>query len=235
MSCTRLCQRPYHAIAKPNTTRLSSPSREHPHPDCGRTRIASLLTHNGGAFRLGADIVGRRLLASVPYIVILTSSLLPGCVGRPSSFDRPPLIASKGFANTPTGPAHFGSATPAALARYHNNRVGQMKSLWADARMKVEWTDEQGQRHQDIGDGYLAIVMPTQVYLSYAKLNERLIVLGCDSDRFWVFDRTVDPPTAWLCRHSNRLRPETQPFNHLFHPLELLVLAGLTALPLGSV
>lgn len=108
----------------------------------------------------------------------------------------------------------------------HNQRVGRLDRLWARAIVEVRFTDAQGDRKWEQGNGFFQLRDRDNLALSVGKVGEVLLWIGCDSDRYWVLDR-LNTPTAYSGHHDT-ITPERLSRAGLpVPPQDLLRLAGL--------
>ncbi len=74
--------------------------------------------------------------------------------------------------------------------------------LWARATVEVRYTDDDGERRFEQGEGRLRLEAPAHVALSAGKIGETLFWLGSDDQRYWWFDLTGDERTGVVGRHD---------------------------------
>ncbi len=119
------------------------------------------------------------------------------------------------------------------LRGVYNARCAKIPRLWARVTVRVISHEEDGSRRVDQGDGVLQIVKPSRVSLSVGKSIDRMYYyLGSDEERFWwvdVMDR--DASVALVGTHAGARRERAEEFGVPVHPLDLLELLGITALP----
>lgn len=123
--------------------------------------------------------------------------------------------------------------TPAdseVVARY-NERASRLGRVWARAVVTLEYTDEDGRRRNEQGEGHLQLAQPDRIALSVGKLGEILVYLGCDSKRYWWFDMAGDESFVALGLHENVGRPCSRELPIEAHPLDIIDLLGVTPLP----
>ncbi len=150
---------------------------------------------------------------------MLAAALLPagGCKTGP---DKEPL-----------GPVRAGRPAPTLeeVARPVNERAAQLKRVWARAVTSVSWTDHEGNRRGEQGEGFFQLIQPSRFALDIGKVGEVVIWAGCDEERYWLI-RRGDEKSAVIGRHdgpgSDRLLEEGLPAT----PRDLIELAGVTGI-----
>jgi len=119
------------------------------------------------------------------------------------------------------------------IARAHNERAARLERLWARAAVQMRYTDRDGRRRSEQGEGHLQIVQPAGLALSVGKVGETLFWLGSDDERFWWFELGEDS-RASVALHENALAPCLGDAALPVHPLDLLDLLGVTPIPATS-
>lgn len=89
-----------------------------------------------------------------------------------------------------------------AIAAVNNKRVDAISRIWARATVQVRYTDDDGERRFEQGEGHLRMETPDLVALSAGKVGQTLFWLGCDRERYWWFDLTGDVRRASVGRHN---------------------------------
>lgn len=93
-----------------------------------------------------------------------------------------------------------------AVAARYNERAGLLQKLWGRTQVQIRYTDDEGDRRFEQGEGFLSIDQPERVALSVGKLGETLFWLGCDGERYWSIDLTGKEPRAYVGRHDGAAR-----------------------------
>lgn len=117
-----------------------------------------------------------------------------------------------------------------AIAEAHNARVARLSRFWARAAVRLRYTDQDGKRHREQGEGHLQIIEPDRLALSVGKVGEIIFWLGSDAERFWWFE-LGDPSRASVARHENAFAPCIGEIALPVHPLDLLDMLALTPIP----
>ena len=143
-------------------------------------------------------------------------------------------LATGAMVGCETGPGPKGDLGPApdyeTIAAGQNDRVDRIEAYWATASVELQWTDEQGQRRTENGDGYLIFMPPDRTALSVTKLGETYLWAGSDAERFWLFEGG-DADRAYIGRTENAFQPCAEPLPLAVHPSELLDLLGVFRFP----
>lgn len=116
------------------------------------------------------------------------------------------------------------------LAGRHNERAALLGRIWARAVVELRYVDADGRRRREQGEGHLQFSAPSRFALSVGKLGEVVVYLGCDSQRFWWFERG-DASRVSIARHENAGSECSQDIGLPAQPLEIIELMGVTALP----
>lgn len=119
-----------------------------------------------------------------------------------------------------------------SVAARYNERVGRLDMLWARAVIRLKYTDENGTRQEEQGEGLLQVVRPDRLALSIKKAGKMLFWFGGDATRYWLFD-VIDEPVVRVGRHELiAARPRDAGFGLDINPKELIRLLGVTPLPI---
>jgi hypothetical protein len=121
----------------------------------------------------------------------------------------------------------------ADIARAQNQRAERLERLWARAAVQMRYTDRDGRRRSEQGEGHLQIIQPTRLALSVGKVGEVLFWLGSDERRFWWFE-LGENSRAGVALHENAQAPCIGEAALPVHPLDLLDLLGVTPIPATS-
>lgn len=121
-------------------------------------------------------------------------------------------------------------ATYRDIAATYNQRTARLQRIWGRAVVSVEYTDEDGDRRWEQGEGHFQVIQPSKMALSAGKLGEVVLWIGCDNDRYWFID-AKEGHRAWVGRHASATREKIESLGMPAPPRDLLALAGITALP----
>ena len=141
-----------------------------------------------------------------------------------------------GCSSTPErAPVDVGELGPppayAELAERYNAGIAHLDRLWARTTVVVRSTDEDGERHEDQGEGYLQVVRPDRLALSVGKIGETLFYLGSNETEYWWFDLTGDEQVELFGRHDKATSQKSADFGVPVHPLDLIEVLGVIPLP----
>ena len=117
------------------------------------------------------------------------------------------------------------------IAQKQNRRAENAPRYWAPTDVQLDWTDEDGKRHVESGDGLLIFVQPDRVAMTFSKVGEIGFWAGCNEEMFWVFEGG-DDPVAYVARNENAFHPDCDSLPIAIHPLELIDLLGLFSFPM---
>ncbi|MFM9957868.1 MAG: hypothetical protein ACKVZJ_07315 [Phycisphaerales bacterium] len=141
-----------------------------------------------------------------------------GCKTKP---DRSPIGPVQARRPAPPPP------TLEEIAKPMNERAAQLQRVWARAVTSVSWTDPEGNRRGEQGEGFFQLIQPSRFALDIGKVGEVVIWFGCDDERYWLI-RRGDEKSAVIGRHdgpgSDRMLEEGLPAT----PRDLIELAGVT-------
>ncbi len=152
--------------------------------------------------------MSRLLLA----LLIASCALLGACNGGPDRIERG------------DAPAFLESAA------LYNDQVELLARVRADAVIRIRYTDDDGKRRTEQGEGLLQVVRPDRLALSVNKVGQRLFWFGCDGSRYWWFDLTGDERLGAFGLHE---RFEENAVGLGIHPLDLVQLLGITPLDIA--
>lgn len=141
--------------------------------------------------------------------------------------------ASAATAQAPVPPGTGTSYTAAAAA--FNRAAARMDRLWSRTRVELRWTDGDGKRHFEAGEGYLIYELPRRVAMSVGKVGQTGLWAGSNDEFYWLFDLQSEPPAAWYGRHERfGVRPPLD-YPLPIAPQELPRLLGVTPLPIDPI
>lgn len=147
-----------------------------------------------------------------------------GCAGE---HDTTPVIQR--------GPAPAYGPT----AQRFNQRVERLGRVWGRAAVQIRFTDRDGDRRREQGEGHLTLERPQRVALSVGKLGETLFWLGGDEQRYWWLDLASRPTQASVGRHDGPARlgglaTRLGGLAATISPRDLFALAGIEPLPAAA-
>lgn len=117
------------------------------------------------------------------------------------------------------------------VAARYNERASLLGRVWARAVVELRYVDGEGSRRREQGEGHLQFIAPSRFALSVGKLGEVIVYLGCDEQRFWMFER-ADADRVSISRHANAGAPCADDIGLPARPLEIIDLMGVLELPL---
>lgn len=117
------------------------------------------------------------------------------------------------------------------LAQRQNARVADIKGFYTRGSVEVSWTDEQGQRQNEVGEGNLIFMRPDQVALTFEKVGKTYLWIGGGPERSWML-WGGDISRAFIARNSNAFSTCCEAFPVSLLPAELIDLYGVFELPL---
>ncbi|MHC4946868.1 MAG: hypothetical protein ACYTG1_01205 [Planctomycetota bacterium] len=139
-------------------------------------------------------------------------------------------LAAAGCASDAVGPTVDAPApvapSRADLAAAHNGRITRLRRFESRGTVQLDWTDRDGDRHEDQGDLDLWVRLPFHVSMRVSKLGEEILWLGSDTHRYWLFDLGGDERTLTVGRHAEADAATDLPVP--IAPLALVDLIGLT-------
>lgn len=157
---------------------------------------------------------GARAKVLVTALLVAGVATMPGCKTPQSN---PPLAQVK-------RPVPKFEEVAASV----NTRVKDLQRVWARAVTSFTYTDGEGTKRTEQGEGFFQLLQPSRFALDIGKVGEVIVWAGCDDKRYWLI-RRGDEKTATVGRHdgvgADRLLEEGLPAT----PLNLIDLAGVTA------
>jgi hypothetical protein len=117
--------------------------------------------------------------------------------------------------------------------RYNSNASG-IRTLLAQAVVRISYIDEEKQRQNEQGEGRLQFISPDQFALDIGKFGEPFFWLGSDSTFYWWFDLSGKQRTAFIGAHVNYSKSQARRVGVVVPPLDLLRLSGITPLPVSG-
>ena len=116
------------------------------------------------------------------------------------------------------------------LARAHNARIQGLERIKAPVSLVIKSTDAAGKQSTDQVEGNLTIALPRSLSLRLDKIGQTVFVMGSNEDRFWWFDLR-EPATSYVASHRGASHSALADFDLPIHPLDLIVLLGISPLP----
>lgn len=119
------------------------------------------------------------------------------------------------------------------IAGRYNANVDLVKQLWARCRLRMHWTDREGEQHEDTADDSKIIArLPEHevaVVVGHSAPGVGMLFwAGCNDERYWLFDmRDKEKKHVVWGHHRNLNDPRTRRLNLPIHPLQLPALLGL--------
>lgn len=149
-----------------------------------------------------------------------------------------PLFWGGGYGCS-SGPARVADGPPPSYdesAEAYNERAGRLERLWARASVQVSMVDEDGRRRREQGEGHLQIVQPRNLALTVGKhIDRTYFYLGSSEEWFWWFDMAdTSERVALVGTHAGASRARAEEFGVPVHPLDLMLVLGITPIPEGG-
>lgn len=178
--------------------------------------------------------------ATILFTLLFTSACSTQPKPEPAAQSKPASKAvAKPSASTKSAPmtkqtdrAKVALPPPAyaEIAKTYNERTKRLQRLWCRAVVSVDFTDDEGKRRWEQGEGHFQVVQPSRMALSAGKLGEVMLWIGCDAERYWFID-AKESDRAWVGRHTGVTREKIERLGMPAAPRDLLALAGITPLP----
>lgn len=103
-----------------------------------------------------------------------------------------------GPSRAPVGPMSVTFLDYGEVARRHNARLAGVERLWARAVVEMRWTEPDGKRRYEQGDGNLIARLPDDLALGIGKLGNTRLWLGANGARYWLLDLSGDQRVAYV-------------------------------------
>ncbi len=147
--------------------------------------------------------------------------LLAGCAGPGWAGPKDEPVVARGPA-----PAY------AEMAENYNQRVTDLRSLWARAVVRIWFPDREGEEKTEQVEGHLQYIRPDKVNLTLSKVGEPVAVLGSNSDKFWWIELGKgEARKAHIGTHANADPRRIAELGLPVHPVDLIGLMGITPFP----
>jgi hypothetical protein len=117
-----------------------------------------------------------------------------------------------------------------ALFEAAERRNGTLDRLWATAVTSLRYTDAQGERRRDQGEGHFQLARPGSLALFIGKLGETYLVLGSDLERYWWLER-LEERVAYVGQSSLALERSTAVLGVPLLPSDLVLAMDLARWP----
>jgi|GEM_PF-1013251 len=155
-------------------------------------------------------------------MTLCAGTLGAGCATNPSTAIDTSIPA--------VGEANKKAPSYDEVAQRWNTRTNDLSRIWARAVVQIRYVDADGKRHNEQGEGHLQLVQPSDFALSIGKLGEVLLWLGSDASRYWLIE-PGDASHASVGAHATLGMACHKSLGLPAHPLDMLDLMGVTALP----
>lgn len=113
--------------------------------------------------------------------------------------------------------------------QHAETRVG-LDQFWSRATVEVNWTDSDGDRHYEQGDGPLIWRRPHDLAWTIGKLGQNRFWIGSDQTRYWFLD-LGRPRSGWVGSHRQVTDRKVAILPIPIRPDRLPMMLGLTPLP----
>lgn len=158
------------------------------------------------------------------------SSAKPTADARQTSKNPEAVKPGSGAKPDPKSTVTMPPPTYAEVAAEYNARTERLSRVWGRAVVSVDFTDEEGNRRWEQGEGHFQVIQPSKMALSAGKLGEVMLWIGCDPNRYWFID-AKESRRAWIGKHSAATRKKIESLGMPAAPRDLLALTGVTPLP----
>ena len=113
------------------------------------------------------------------------------------------------------------------VAARFNERADRLGRIWANATVQFSYLDEDGDRHDEQGEGHFQFIAPGRFALSVGKISEVFFWLGCDAERYWFF-QMYEGDRVSIGRHDNIGKPCNRDLGLPANPIDIIDLLGVT-------
>lgn len=150
--------------------------------------------------------------------------MFAGCQSKPPvQNDDEPIV-------TPSGPV---PAIGEVVAKY-NARVARLEAVESPVELVVTGQDENGKATKEQGEGNLKMVRPRKIALRIDKVGQTFFWLGSSETKYWWCDLRGEEKVALVGTHEKATPEVAARFGLPVHPVDLLDLAGVAPLEVGS-
>lgn len=118
---------------------------------------------------------------------------------------------------------------PIEVVEHWNARAERLDRLWGRVAVTFRFTDQDGRRRFEQGEGHFQLLDGTHLALSVGKLSEVMLWIGSDDTRYWLIER-FEQRRAWFGAHEAFTRDKGERIGLPIAPREMLVLMGLAPL-----
>ncbi|TVQ78192.1 MAG: hypothetical protein EA380_06480 [Phycisphaeraceae bacterium] len=118
---------------------------------------------------------------------------------------------------------------PVEVVEHWNERAERLDRLWGRVAVTFRFTDQDGRRRFEQGEGHFQLLDGAHLALSVGKLSEVMLWIGSDETRYWLIER-FEQRRAWFGAHESFTRAKGERIGLPIAPRELLVLMGLAPL-----
>lgn len=177
-----------------------------------------------------------RARAAARAASIATAALLGACASdgqRDAPTGSGVRTPAPSVVRAPSMPARGEAPGAASLIRAHNTRVAALSRLWSRATTEIFYTNSEGERRWEQGEGHFQFVAPARMALTVRKLGETVLYLGCDAERHWLFE-PAGADRVSIGRNDNAGNPCARSLGLPANPLDLIDLLGLSPLAEGA-
>jgi hypothetical protein len=147
---------------------------------------------------------------------LLLAMSIFGCESTPTDDEQAPPKPALSYAELQAG---------------HAARVAPIDQLWARGELVIRWTDDKGERRMEQGEGPLIVRRPSELAFAVGKFGKTRFWLGCDKDRYWLFDLADDKRVAYVGLQKNIAHAQRQVLPLPIQPDRLLILLDVLPLP----
>lgn len=109
-------------------------------------------------------------------------------------------------------------------------RIGTLDRLWASSVTSLRYTDADGERRRDQGEGHFQMKRPGSLAVFIGKLGETYLILGSDDSRYWWIELLEDR-TAYIGRQDEARASAEAAFGVPVLPADLLLALDLARWP----
>lgn len=119
------------------------------------------------------------------------------------------------------------------VATLYNVRVQNMDRIWARSRLRIQFTDREGEKVDESAEGHLQIIRPRKLALTVTKVGETLYYLGSNDQLFWWLDIRKEK-SGVVGRHADTTLEAVSAMGVPLLPLDVLELLGVLPLDVDA-